>query len=69
MVEVLCILIVGLLGMLIGMIIDETIKNATPKEEEQPVEQNITIIELSKDHIKQPGEPVIKPHDNYFEPF
>lgn len=69
MFEVLCIAIVGLLGVLVGMILEAAIDHPKPEPEEQPVEQNITIIELNKDHIKQPGEPVIKPHDNYFEPF
>lgn len=64
---ILCTIAVGAIGVLVGMIIEAMIENMPTVE--QPVEDDITIIELSEDYIEQPGEAVIDADDDYFEPF
>lgn len=63
------ILAVGLIGVIIGMLIEAGIENSANRDSEPPVEHDVTITELSEDHIEQPGKAVIKPTDDYFEPF
>ena len=63
------ILAVGLIGVIIGMLIEAAIENRPTSEGEPPVEDTVEIIELGKDHIEQPGRPVITPTDDYFKPF
>ena len=64
----LIILAVGLIGVIIGMAIEAGIYNSD-KNSEPPVEDTVEIIELSKEHIEQPGKPVATKDDDYFEPF
>ena len=64
----LIILAVGLVGVIIGMAIEAGIYNSDKNNSEPPVEDTVEIIELSEEHIEQPGEAVVD-KNNYFEPF